>query len=66
MARDEERRHDSLPLRSAYARRREWVERLAAAQGVGNEELAQQAARYVAEWEELIAELEKKAHRTKD
>jgi hypothetical protein len=45
MARDEERRIKSLPLRPAYARRREWIARLATAQSVGNEELARQAAR---------------------
>jgi hypothetical protein len=42
------------------------MERLATAQRVGNEELAREAARYVAEWEELIAELEKKAHGSKE
>lgn len=49
-------RVESLPLRAAYARRRYWHACLAAASG--DEDEARIAARFVAEYEDLIAELE--------
>jgi phage shock protein A len=58
MPHKQERANDSLALRSAYARHRHWVERLASAKSIGNEELAREAARFVAEYEDFIAELE--------
>ena len=54
-------RVESLPLRAAYARRRHWDECLAAAQASGDDDEARIAARFVAEYEDLIAELESAA-----
>ena len=47
-----------LALRSAMARRDHWLARERAAQNASNEEHAREAARFVAEYEEFIAELE--------
>ena len=51
-------RKDSLALRAAYARRRDWMQKLSAAESAGNEALAGEAKKFVAEYEGLIAELE--------
>ena len=48
----------TLALRSAIARRNHWLARERTAQTAGNEEHAREAARFVAEYEEFIAELE--------
>ena len=51
-------RKDSLALRAAWARRRDWTEKLAAAKITGDEALALEAAKFIAEYEGFIAELE--------
>ena len=58
MRRRSDSRKDSLALRAAYARRRDWTKKLTAAEGSGDEALAREAAKFVAEYEGLIAELE--------
>ena len=62
MRRKRERTNDSLPLRSAYARLRHWTERLAAANAINNDELAQQASRFVTEYQDFIRELEQQSN----
>jgi hypothetical protein len=59
MGREGERGRDSLALRSAYARRRHWIDRLASARSVGDAELIREAAKFIAEYDDLIAEIEK-------
>jgi hypothetical protein len=61
MAREQERVNESLALRSAYARLRHWTEELAAANAINNDELAQQASRFVAEYQDFIRELEQQS-----
>src|SRR5687768_14786341 len=58
MPRKKERTNDSLALRSAHARHRHWAERLVAAEAIGNDELAREASRFIAEYEDFINELE--------
>ena len=50
-------RKDSLALRAAYARKRDWTEKLAVAEKAGDEAAAREAAKFVAEYEGLIADL---------
>ena len=45
-------------LRAAYARRNHWFERLSTARLAGDDVAAEEAKRFIAEYEELIAELE--------
>ena len=52
-------RKESLALRAAYARRRDWMEKLSAAKSAGDESLALEAKKFVVEYEGLIADLEK-------
>jgi len=51
----------TLALRSARARRDDWLERQRSAETVGDHVLANEAAKFVAEYEDLIADLERKA-----
>ena len=52
-------RKESLALRAAYARRRDWMGKLSAAESAGDEALVLEAKKFVAEYEGLIADLEK-------
>jgi hypothetical protein len=61
MGRDSERRRDSLALRSAYARRRAWQARLEEAESVDDANGMREAVKFIAEYDALIAELEKQA-----
>jgi hypothetical protein len=56
--RSQDRPTDSLSLGAAYAGRRDWQTRLAAAEAAGDEAAAREAARFVAEYDDFIAELE--------
>ena len=60
MARNAQR-VESLALRSANARRRDWLARKAEAEKAGDRVAASEAGRFVAEYEDLIAELERLA-----
>lgn len=61
MRQDEKRRRDSLALRSAYARLQAWQSRLAEAESVDNEAGMREAANFIAEYEDFVAELERLA-----
>lgn len=52
------RRRDSLALGAAYARRRDWMLRRDAALAADDDTAAQDAARFVAEYDDFIQELE--------
>ena len=66
MGREGERRNDargksSLELRSAYARRRAWQVRLQEAEAVDDANGVREDVKFIAEYDELIAELKKRA-----
>ena len=66
MRRDERRPRHSLALRSAYARLQAWQSRLEEAERVDNEEEMREAANFIAEYEDFIADLEMLADQQSD